>query len=117
KMKSVYEWSGKVGKVAGNVAILLTFAQEVYKARKEAANIWESSDDGLTKAGKFSAMISGICIKTLWELLRGTTDFALWTLQMTKYANPGYWFDYAIGEARDFDEGVAYARAQLRKLT
>jgi hypothetical protein len=114
KARAVYEWAGKTGKVVEALALLITFAKEAFRSQDEMAAIGESRDDALTKAAKYSALVSGICIRSLASLPADVLDDALWLLQKTKYANPGYWYDFATGQARAFDEGVEWARSAVQ---
>ncbi len=117
KFRTAYEWSKKAEERLGDVAALLSLAVEIYNSRKEAADIWNSSDDDATKFARASAMASGICTRALWGMGSGVADSALAALKATKYVNPGYWFDAAIGDAQYFDEGVDSLRSQIKHWT
>jgi hypothetical protein len=115
--RTVYTYTGKAAKVAGDVVIVITLAQEIYKSRDEAKSIIDSDDDTATKVGKTSAMVSGICIRTLSAIPLGAIDGALSLVNATRYGNPGYWVDRAMGISdQQFTSAFAETKKQVKSV-
>jgi len=90
---TVYTYSSSVADKAGNIAILLSVADELIKSRQQITSILNGNDDRYTKAAKLSAQVSGIAFRVLAHLATGTISSLNWVLRNTRWINVTYWLD------------------------
>jgi len=91
--RTVYVYSSSIEDKAGNVAILLSIAEELVSSRQQISSIINSSDDRYTKAAKLSAQVSGIASRVLAKLATGTISGVNWALRVTRWANIVFWLN------------------------
>ena len=91
--RTVYVYSSSAADTVGNIAVLLSIADEAIKSKGQVISILSGNDDPRIKAAKLSSQVAGVALRVLAKLGTGTISGINWVLRNTRWVNIAYWLD------------------------
>ena len=108
KARKIYSFSGKVGGKLALFQLSLEFAKQFNTGYKNIDNILSGPDSNNVKFSKISAEVSGVCARSLGNVVLSTVDGITLVLQKTKWINPTYWLDYVMNGGQQFNKSLTF---------
>ncbi len=107
---TVFKFTKGLDKVTGAIAFyenLMLVGEEIRRSAREFESIEASGAEVHEKLARYSAAVTGVCLRSLGQIATRAVDGVTATLRVTKWINPVYWADQIFG-INQFEKSMDY---------
>jgi hypothetical protein len=90
RWRMVHDVSSNVGELLGNIAVLVSLAEEAKRSGGAMERIFLTQDPWEIKASKISLQVSGICTRVILDWATGIVTTGTWVVRHTEKWNAIY---------------------------